>query len=97
MGGAGDDVDVLLAQRVGHVAQVEQATGRVVKTQFNIGKRGTGIEVATTFRTDPELQIDVPVQLKEWYPDGQGGDITGEATYGRFRRFQVTTEEDLKK
>lgn len=76
---------------------VEQATGRVVKTQFNIGKRGTGIEVATTFRTDPELQIDVPVQLKEWYPDGQGGDITGEATYGRFRRFQVATQEDVKK
>ena len=76
---------------------VEQATGRVVKTQFNIGKRGTGIEVATTFRTDPELQIDVPVQLKEWYPDGQGGDITGEATYGHFRRFQVSTQEDLKK
>jgi hypothetical protein len=43
------------------------------------------------------LEIDVPVLLKEWYPDGQGGDITGEATYSRFRRFQVSTQEEVKK
>ena len=76
---------------------VEQTTGRIVKTQFNVGRRGTGVEVITTFRADPELAIDVPATLKEWYPDGFGGDITGEATYSRFRRFQVTTAEDLKK
>jgi len=76
---------------------VEQATGRVVKTQLNIGRRGSGIEIQTTFQRDPMLEIDVPAQLKEWYPDGQGGDITGEATYSRFRRFQVSTQEDVKK
>jgi hypothetical protein len=76
---------------------VEQATGRIVRTQFNVGRLGSGIQIETTFRADADLQIDVPVKLKEWYPDGQGGDITGEATYGRFRRFQVTTTEDLKK
>jgi hypothetical protein len=76
---------------------IEQATGRVVKSQFNVGKRGTGIEVITTFKPDPDLKIDVPVLLKEWYPDGQGGDITGEASYSRFRRFTVSTEEEIKK
>ena len=76
---------------------VQQATGRVVKTQLNIGRRGSGIEIQTTFQRDPMLEIDVPVLLKEWYPDGQGGDITGEATYSRFRRFQVSTQEDVKK
>jgi len=76
---------------------VEQATGRVVKTQLNIGRRGSGIEIQTTFQRDPMLAIDVPVLLKEWYPDGQGGDITGEATYSRFRRFQVSTQEEVKK
>jgi hypothetical protein len=76
---------------------VEQATGRVVKTQFNLGRRGTGIEIITTFHQDPDLQIDVPVLLKEWYPDGSGGDITGEASYSHFRRFQVTTQDELKK
>jgi len=76
---------------------VEQATGRVLKTQFNLGRRGSGIEIITTFQRDPDLQIDVPVLLKEWYPDGSGGDITGEASYSRFRRFQVTTQDELKK
>jgi len=76
---------------------VEQATGRVVKTQFNLGRRGTGIEIITTFHQDPDLQIDVPVLLKEWYPDGSGGDITGEASYSHFRHFQVTTQDELKK
>ncbi len=76
---------------------VQQATGRVVKTQLNIGKRGSGIEIQTTFQRDPSLEIDVPAQLKEWYPDGQGGDITGEATYTRFRRFQVATQEEVAK
>lgn len=74
---------------------VEQATGRIVKTQFNLGRRGSGIEIVTTFRNDPDLHIDVPVLLKEWYPDGQGGDITGEASYSGFRRFQVTTQEEV--
>lgn len=76
---------------------VEQATGRIVKTQLNIGRRGAGIEIVTTFKRDPGLQIDVPVLLKEWYPDGHGGDITGEATYSGFRRFQVATQEEVKK
>ena len=76
---------------------VEQVTGRVVKTQFNLGRRGSGIEIITTFQRDPDLGIDVPVLLKEWYPDGSGGDITGEASYSHFRRFQVSTQEEVKK
>jgi hypothetical protein len=76
---------------------VEQATGRVVKTQFNVGRRGAGIEIVTTFKNDPDLQIDVPVLLKEWYPAGTDGDITGEATYSHFRRFQVNTQEEVRK
>jgi hypothetical protein len=76
---------------------LEQATGRVRKTQLTIGKRGSGIQIETTFRADPDLGIDVPDVLKEWYPDGYGGDITGEATYGRFRRFKVSTAEQVSK
>src|SRR4051812_40807054 len=52
---------------------VEQASGRVVKTQLNLGRRGSGVEIVTTFKRDPELKVDVPVLLKEWYPDGSNG------------------------
>jgi hypothetical protein len=30
--------------------------------------------------------------MQDWYPDG-GGEVRGLATYGKFRRFQVQTEE----
>ena len=38
------------------------------------------------------LGIDVPVELRNGIRTGSG-DITGEATYGRFRRFQVDAED----
>ena len=44
---------------------------------------------------DEELGINVPVAMRDWYPDGTG-EIRGVAMYGRFRRFQVKTEETLK-
>jgi hypothetical protein len=76
---------------------LEQSSGRIRKTQFNIGRVGAGIQIETTFRADDDLGIDVPAQMKEWYPDPTGGDITSEATYARFRRFSVKTEEALPK
>jgi len=39
--------------------------------------------------------LNVPVAMRDWYPDGTG-EIRGVATYGRFRRFQVKTEETVK-
>jgi hypothetical protein len=35
--------------------------------------------------------------MRDWFPDGRFGDVRGVATYGRFRRFQVTTEEKMQK
>jgi hypothetical protein len=37
----------------------------------------------------------VPVEMRDWYPDGNG-EIRGVASYGRFRRFQIKTTEELK-
>ena len=41
----------------------------------------------------PELGIDVPAEMRDWYPDGTRRRFAGVATYGRFRRFQVRTDE----
>jgi hypothetical protein len=75
---------------------IEEDTGRVVKTELRIGSRSSPISVITEYKFDEELGINVPVAMKDWYPDGATGAIRGEATYGRFRRFQVKTEETLK-
>jgi len=74
---------------------VDETTGRVVKTRLQIGPLRTPPEIVTTFRHDQDLGIDVPAEMKDWYPDRQG-EIRGTATYGRFRRFKVKTEETLK-
>lgn len=71
---------------------VEEATGRVVKTELRFGPQRLPPEVVTLYRFDETLGISVPVEMRDWYPDGTGN-ISGLATYGRFRRFQVATDE----
>jgi hypothetical protein len=74
---------------------VDEQTGRVVKTRLQVGPFRVPPEIVTTFRHEEDLGIDVPAEMQDWYPD-RSGDIRGVATYGRFRRFQVKTEETIK-
>ena len=74
---------------------IEQATGRVVKTELQLGNASYPIRIVTTFTFDEDLGINVPSQMEDWYPDGTG-EFRGKATYGKFRRFQVQTEEAVK-
>jgi hypothetical protein len=75
---------------------IEEDTGRVVKTELQLGARTASmIRVTTLYKFDEELGINVPIEMRDWYPDGTG-EIRGVATYGRFRRFQVKTDEELK-
>ncbi|HZM60204.1 MAG TPA: hypothetical protein VFB85_10415 [Vicinamibacterales bacterium] len=74
---------------------LDEDTGRVAKTELRIGGQAAPISVITLFKLDETLGIDVPVEMRDWYPD-RGGEIRGVATYGRYRRFQVTTEETIK-
>ena len=75
---------------------VDENTGRIVKTRLQVGPFRVPPEIVTTFRHEDELGIDVPAEMQDWYPD-RNGDIRGVATYGRFRRFQVKTEETIQK
>ena len=77
------------------LAWIEEDTGRVVKTELRIGGRASPISIITEYKLDEDLGINVPITMRDWYPDGSG-EIRGVATYGRFRRFQVKTEEALK-
>ena len=76
---------------------VDETNGRVVKTRLQVGSARIPPEIVTTFRRDADLGIDVPAEMRDWYPDGRLGDVKGVATYGRFRRFEVRTEESLDK
>jgi hypothetical protein len=74
---------------------IEQATGRVVKTELQLGSSGFPIRITTTYRLDEDLGINVPAVMEDWYPD-RGGEFRGKATYGKFRRFGVQVSEELK-
>lgn len=78
------------------LAWIEEPTGRVVKTELQVGNRTFPVRIVTTFATDDTLHMDVPVEMQEWYPDG-AGEIDGVATYTHFRRFQVNTTEEVEK
>lgn len=51
-------------------------------------------EIVTSYKLDETLGIHVPAEMRDWYPDGSG-EIRGVATYARFRRFQVRTDQDV--
>ena len=71
---------------------IEEGSGRVVKTELQLGGNTFGIRITTTYRYDEELGINVPAVMEDWYPS-RAGDFRGKATYGKFRRFQVQTSE----
>ncbi len=72
---------------------IDGATGRVKQTELdtNVGDR-----ILTIFGQDPQLQIDVPLEMRDitWF---NRQPITGKATYSKFRRFTISTDEKFKK
>jgi hypothetical protein len=74
---------------------IEEGTGRVVKTELQLGTTGFPVRIVTTYKLDEDLGINVPATMEDWYPD-RDGEFRGKATYGKFRRFQVQTTEGLK-
>jgi hypothetical protein len=76
---------------------VEEGTGRVVKTELQLGNVMTQIRVTTHFVFDSELGINVPTVMEDVYPNTSSGEFRGKATYGKFRRFEVKTEETIEK
>ena len=74
---------------------IEENTGRVVKTQLQLGGVRYPVRVTTTYKFDKELGINVPILMEDWYPQGKG-EFRGTATYGKFRRFEIKTDESFK-
>ncbi len=61
---------------------IEESTGRVVRSEVDLGDGVPPPSIVTSFRYDDDLGMMVPVEMH---------DPLGVATYGRFRRFTVST------
>jgi hypothetical protein len=73
---------------------IEAASGRVVKTEVRVDERSVKAILTTVFRSEERLGIDVPAEMRESY-ELADSHVTGTATYGRFRRFEVNATEDI--
>ena len=69
---------------------IDPSTGRVSQTELAVG---TNIVITTIFGHDSELDMDVPIEMRERY---SGMFATGVAKYSKFRTFQVETQELLQ-
>jgi VWFA-related protein len=68
---------------------IEETTGRILRTELQVTLGRSPTTVVTTFGIDERLQIMVPQLMRTQNP-------AGIATYGRFRRFTVATNTDIR-
>ena len=84
---------------------VDQVTGAIVESGLRIDEQGFTTEIVVTFRRDPALGMWVPARMNETYWAARQRSMTGmprlepivegTASYSKFRRFQVKTEEKM--
>jgi formylglycine-generating enzyme required for sulfatase activity len=75
---------------------IEGQTGRVLRTELQVEQPTIRAKVTTSFRMDQRLDIAVPSEMREIYTLATGNNVKTVASYGRFRRFDVTADEDIK-
>ena len=75
---------------------IDAGTGRVARTEVVFSSLGTESSVTTSFQMDERLGASVPVEMR-FKRGTTRNEVRGTATYGRFRQFEVGTEETIQK
>jgi formylglycine-generating enzyme required for sulfatase activity len=75
---------------------IDIATGRVLKTELQVEQPALRAIVTTTFQAEEKSGIAVPLEMREQYTFANGNRVNTVATYGRFRRFDVNANEDIR-
>jgi hypothetical protein len=77
---------------------VDPATGVILKTTLLASDLYIATTITVTYREDETVGIWVPAQMEESYHmKGDARSITGFAKYDKYRRFQVSTDETIRK
>jgi hypothetical protein len=75
---------------------IDPATGRVLMSELTAENRHIRAAIDVSYQSEPLLGLLVPIEMREHYESRRSGTlITGRATYGRFRQFQVNVNEKL--
>ncbi|HVH26278.1 MAG TPA: hypothetical protein VM818_05950 [Vicinamibacterales bacterium] len=86
------DLDLFAHGRV----WVEAETGRILKTEVLLDQPSLRARITSLFRYDERFEIAVPFEMQEEYKFDNGTRVTAIATYERFRRFDVSTDENIR-
>jgi len=75
---------------------VDDATGTITRTELRAEDTGVEAEVNVTFELDANIGRWLPKRMEDRFKRrGDASEVRGVATYSRFRRFQVSTTEEL--
>ncbi len=72
---------------------IDPFTGRVLMSELIAKNRDIAATVDVSYQSEPLVGFLVPIEMREEYQDRHGSHITGAASYGRFRQFQVDVDE----
>lgn len=75
---------------------IEEATGRVIKTELRVATGSTNATIVVVYRLQPKLKIWLPMLMNERYTTPRQPVITGRATYQNFRQFNVLVDQVIK-
>jgi formylglycine-generating enzyme len=76
---------------------VEASTGRILRTELLVEDVRLRATVVTRYRRDATFALDVPSEMREEYILANGSRVDGVATYGNFRKFDVSVDTRLGK
>jgi hypothetical protein len=75
---------------------IEPSTGQVLMSELVVQNRILRATIDVSFQSEPLLGLLVPIEMRERYEGRRHNSlIEGRATYGRFRQFQVNTNEQF--
>jgi hypothetical protein len=76
---------------------IDAATGAIRQTELQLEDSLQTAHITARFQRDDRFTIEVPVAMDEQYTvKGNGGKVSARATYGRFRQFEVDTDEQAR-
>ena len=75
---------------------IQEATGRIERSELRASEAGLDAHISVTYRLDELAGLWVPGRMDEQYTQRRDrSEIRGTAVYSRYRRFQVTTSDEL--
>jgi len=75
---------------------VDEATGTISRTELHADDTGVETEITVAFERDSAMGRWLPKRMEDRFKRrGDQSEVRGVATYSRFRKFQVSTSEEL--